>query len=429
MFTNIALLCGSDSLVGLLDTIARDTGLVRRRSTKFSPQAFLLSLLQSVSAGTSSCNHIARALGESTLQPMSRQALHKRLGQPASDFLSGVIGHLLCARLPSEQGDSRCLGLFSRIIIEDSTVLAMAASNADTFPGNGNCRGATAGCKIDWVYDLLSGAPLDASMQAARTPDQANANIVLDHAGPGDLVLRDMGYCTVSSLQSVGNQGAVWISRLPGSMALRDRDGTKIETILRKTRKNRLDFSAVLSSSNPTPCRVVASRLEPDDAAGARRRHRAESRRHGATANKGALLRCSWRILVTNAPKAQLSARLANDLYGFRWQVEIAFRAFKQSCQVERALGHRSNPQHITCLVLAAIIFKLLAGKALAACAASLSWSKVSPEKVYDIFADHLRRCRILTELLKSFCPDPRHVSRDRRLRVNPYELIGYSLG
>jgi len=420
MFSNSVLHSDLSGLCDHLDTIAHDTGLVRRRSQKFSPQAFLLSLLQCTSSGTSSCNHIARALGQSTLRPMSRQALHRRLGQPASTFLSGVIGHLISARFPASPGGKRCLGLFSRIIIEDSTVLAMAASNSEAFPGNGNCRGATAGCKIDWTYDLLSGAPIGASMQAARTPDQSNAGTVLEHTRAGDLILRDMGYCTIASLQSIGDGEAAWISRLPGTMTLRDRAGTAIEMILRRTRRNKIDFPGLMSSSNPLPCRVIATRLDPKDAARARRRHRKESRRHGATPAEGALLRCSWRILVTNIPKTDLPAILANELYAFRWQIEIAFRALKQSCQIERALGHHSNPEHITCLVLAAVIFKLLSHRALAGCAKALGWPRVSPEKLYDVFSDHLRRCSFLTELFSSFQPDKRH--------INPYELISYSL-
>jgi len=70
-------------------------------------------------------------------------------------------------------------------------------------------------------------------------------------------------------------------------------------------------------------------------------------------------------------------------------------------------------------------------GFSLARSVAVFGWpgGRGSPEKLYDTFNNHFRRCSSLTEFLTSFRPDPRHISKDKRLSIDPNERIGYSLG
>jgi hypothetical protein len=84
--------------------------------------------------------------------------------------------------------------LIKRIIIEDSSAQAMPKSNAEHFPAHGNHHGATAGAKIDFSFNLLSGQFLSHSLHAATDQDKSIGKDLLAHVQPGDLVLRDMGY-------------------------------------------------------------------------------------------------------------------------------------------------------------------------------------------------------------------------------------------
>ncbi|MEM8952726.1 MAG: hypothetical protein AAGD22_01105, partial [Verrucomicrobiota bacterium] len=132
--------------VQTLDSIAKSSGLIARYSSKFSAQGFLLALLQSVSRGASSFNHIAIALGGFTARSMSRQAMARRFSPASTRFLTEAVSSVI------SQQRSRTLrlidgGLFRRLLVEDSTVISMAKSNAGTFPNNGNRHAATAGCK------------------------------------------------------------------------------------------------------------------------------------------------------------------------------------------------------------------------------------------------------------------------------------------
>jgi hypothetical protein len=47
--------------------------------------------------------------------------------------------------------------VFGRIIIQDSSQVKLPKANHVDFPGHGNDKGKTAGCKFDMAFDLLTG--------------------------------------------------------------------------------------------------------------------------------------------------------------------------------------------------------------------------------------------------------------------------------
>jgi hypothetical protein len=52
-----------------------------------------------------------------------------------------------------------------RILVEGSSGQVLPKANCDNFPAHGNHRGATAGVKIDFAFDLLSGSIVSHSRQ------------------------------------------------------------------------------------------------------------------------------------------------------------------------------------------------------------------------------------------------------------------------
>lgn len=415
-----------------LDSLARQSGLITRHSRKFSAHGFLLGLLQCATRGTSSLNHLAMALGGFERAAMSRQALHKRLGPESGDFLVRVVGALV-----SHHRRRRLRPLpdspFGRILVEDSTVIPMAKSNAGHFPNNGNCKGQTAGCKINLLTDLLGGRVVSSRMHAARRPDQALASDILPHCRPGDLVLRDMGYFTLEALRGIGARDAFWISRMPASISLADLNGERLEERLKRTRRNRLDIPVIIGSERwnqqPLRARLVATRLSPEEAAGHRRHRRREARRHGNTPSRLGLLRDGWRLVVTNLDPSVFPGDRVDELYAARWSVEIQFRAFKQACRLGPSLNHRTGRHHIEALVYAAMIFQLLGLREHAVMRGRMGKGRQpSLEKVSNAYAAYLNTL-CATNLHVRFKPDPRHLYHDLRKRITLWESLTYCLG
>ncbi|MGD9420186.1 MAG: hypothetical protein Q7R22_014715, partial [Verrucomicrobiota bacterium JB025] len=61
-----------------LDRIATQTGMVVRKSKKFTPDAFLLTLMNSVVTGKGSLNQHVTCLKDRVEKSMARQSLHQR---------------------------------------------------------------------------------------------------------------------------------------------------------------------------------------------------------------------------------------------------------------------------------------------------------------------------------------------------------------
>ncbi len=81
-----------------LNSIARETRLLVRQSAKFTPSAFLQTLLSSVVTGLASLNQLADCLKGHTHQAMSRQSFHERLNQNSIAFLLSVLHEIIQQR-------------------------------------------------------------------------------------------------------------------------------------------------------------------------------------------------------------------------------------------------------------------------------------------------------------------------------------------
>ena len=84
----------------------------------------------------------------------------------------------------------------------------MPKSNADAFPAHGNHYGKTAGGKIDFAFDLLTGSVFYHSLQAATEQDKSIGKEFVIEVRRGDLVLRDMGYFSLTEFTEIEQREA-----------------------------------------------------------------------------------------------------------------------------------------------------------------------------------------------------------------------------
>lgn len=404
------------SIFSKLDQLARFSGLIQRRSHKFSADGFLLALIQCVTRGTSSLQHLALAQAGFETHSMTRQAMFQRLSPASSQFLVRVMNGLLSGR---SKTDSR--SFFHRILIEDSTVISMAKSNAEHFPNNGNGKIETAGCKINLVTDALSGCAVSAGLHDARNPDQTIGFDLPSECHRRDLIIRDRGYFSIDALEEIERHEAFWISRLPASLTCFDGEGILLDQILRKTRARRLDMDIWLGRHRAHRCRLIATRLSPQEAEKNRRQRRRDSKRHQATASKRGLIQDGWSLIITNVGSDQIDPIQIYKLYSIRWSIEIQFRAMKQSSQLHHSLNHRADPFLIEALVLAVLIRQLLTIDLQARVNHTLTEERrVSIEKLSDAFSHHILT-RNNHNKFEPFQYDLRHLIHEKRKRPTLY--------
>ncbi len=403
----------SQELFSMLDPVARKCGFIIRRSRHFSASGFTLALLKAAVSGKASFNQLAMTLGDIETRSASKQALHKRIDRTATKFMFRVVAKALSLRWNDPAGPPGMLDGFGRVIVEDSSQRALPSANHGHFPAHGNGHGETAGAKFDLGYDLRTGEPVEASLHLATAQDREIGPDLVDLVRRDDLVLRDMGYFSSGEFARIEGTGAFWLSRLPATTGATDSRGRSIEQRLRRSRRRRVEFDARLGKDGH-PARLLAVRAERHVAERRRRERREAARKQGRAPSEDTLLRDGWHIMVTNIPAEKTGSETLFKLYAQRWQIEIVFRAWKQSGRADAALKRRSNPFHLECLMLAALLHLLLTMKVAGLVAAGVANLAASIEKLADSLASHILRMAHILEL-PDWSPDPRHLALDRR--------------
>jgi transposase len=413
----------SHPILSKLDELARLSGLIRRRSRKFSAVGFLFALIQCATRGTSSFQHLATSQAGFEQDSMTRQAMSERISPNSSLFLVHVMSGLL-----SNHADPDASTPFSRILIEDSTVISMAKSNSEHFPNNGNGKAETAGCKINLVTDTVSGLPVSAALHDAKSPDQSISFDLPSECRPGDLIIRDKGYFSIDALEEIERHDAFWISRLPASLTCVDAEGTPLEDLLQKAKSRRLDIEIWVGSHRAHRCRLIATRLSSKATEKNRRQRHRDSKRHRTTASKRSLIHDAWSLIITNVRDGRIDPDQLYKLYSIRWSIEIQFRAMKQSAQLHHSLNHRTDPLLIEALVMAVLIRQLLTIHLHAGLNRSFPKGlRASIEKLSDVYSQFcLTRTR--TNLFEPFTYDLRHIVHEKRKRLTLYDITVQSL-
>lgn len=402
-----------------LHQLAIQTGLICRKSSKFSAEGFLQALLSSTVTGQASFNQIASELKERVGQSMSRQSLHERFGPNSTAFLLAVGGELMKQGL-EPSSDALLKSGITQILIEDASAQAMPKANAQDFPAHGNHHGQTAGVKINFAYDLLSGSVISHSLEAATTQDKVIGKETIARLLPGTLVLRDMGYFILAEFDEIERQDAFWLSRLPLTTGVTFESGKALETRLRSRSHDVLDL-AVSAGEQKKNCRLIAVRADEKTARHRRAQRRKKAKERGRKPCPKGLARDGWHLMLTNLSSEQSSTSELVKIYRARWAVEIQFRAWKQASNLGKALKRKSNEHHMMALVLAGMIHHHLGMRVAQVIKPQIARWRLSYEKLYDLLAIYLVKAQGLIGL-RDFAPDLRHITRDKRVRKSPIE-------
>lgn len=360
-------------------------------------------------------------LAEFESASLTRQSFHERLQDKAVKFLQKILTSLLVERDFHRVGTMN----FLRVLVQDSTQVWMNRKNSRHYRGSSNNNGETAGAKLDLIMDLVSGQFIDYREAEARTQDRSFGPNLLDEVREGDLVIRDLGYFDVSAFQRIEELGASWISRLHGSVDVLLESGQQIETLLEATDGNVIDLEVQVCAARHRT-RLIAIRL-PEEIANRRRQQKKEKRRKNKTSpRKQTLIREGWNLYLTNLSELQCPPKELVRAYEQRWQIEIQFRALKQSTAMKKAMERITNRHHLRALLYASMIFATLTVRIHGLIASTMRKPyQLSMEKTAVWLSQSLTFLRDLS------CPlayDLRHLLHDRRRRKTLRELSLSSL-
>jgi len=312
-----------------LESWARRCGFILRRPRKLTALLFVQSAVLLVSQHVVSLSRWAVLLGVLGELRLAKQSLWERMDAGAVNLLKEVLACVLGQSARVGATVREAVGGFSRVLLQDSTTIQLAPKLAAAFPGSSNQCGSKHGqLKIQAIFDLVSQRFLAFSLSGFNRNDQAAASDVVQFLKPGDLVVRDLGYFVLRSMEQIAQAGAFFLSRLRLDTQLWRLGADQPLDLLRELRRlGRLDIQVRVGSSD-CRSRLVAVPL-PQAVAAERRRRARLNRDRRCRPDSRHLALLGWAIFLTNVPAEKLSALQVAKIYGLRWRIETIFKAWK----------------------------------------------------------------------------------------------------
>ena len=311
-----------------LEPLARTSGFQKRSQRKISIRDMTLGIMAVVAAGNVSLERLAASIGRRARKLYTKQALHKRLAPSIGAYLLMVFGRCLYPALQEAIGQG-LLAPFRRVLLHDSTTVALPSRFAKVFPGSANKRKAFSQLKIQVVCDLLNATVEQLSFSGFTRNDQRASPDILALLRPGDLVIRDLGYFVLSVFEAIGKRGAFFLSRYRYGTILLDPLTLRPIPLAKVLKKQGFfDAHVLLGVEAKVPVRVVAVAV-PEAIANQRRRNLRHNRDQSLNPGKEHFYLLGWSIFLTNVDQELWPAKSLPIIYRLRWRIETLFKAWK----------------------------------------------------------------------------------------------------
>jgi len=334
-----------------IEKIAFESGFCKRHSGKITAPDFLLHFCLQSLEGTVSYNDIASRMENNADINASRQAYHQRMGDECVEFFEKILGAVMASKCYHEDLDNlQNLNMFSRILVQDSTIIRLPLRLFDVFSGVKNAHTAVCNARIQGVYDLLSKKFIAFSIDPYTKNDLSAA---LDIAvEPNDLVLRDRGYFSVPIVKKLKEDGADTISRYKHNTKIFDFESGEEINLLEYLTKNGSIDRKVLIGKEKFEARIAARPVNEETANLRRMKARKES--NSKNPSKELLALMSWTIFITTFESKSLTFEIILRLYGLRWRIENIFKTWKSHFSFDKI--HNVSEKQLRVLLTARLI-------------------------------------------------------------------------
>lgn len=333
--------------------LARETGFSQRSSGKISVAALLEHFCDAAVKGTVSYNDLAGTIQTATGVSVSRQAYWDRMKADACVALfKAVLAHsmlLKCQR--QELSRMQTCGLFTRILIQDSTIIQLPARLFEIFSGVKNAHTTTCNARIQGVYNLCSGHFVSFSIDPYSKNDVSASGDI--ETQPGDLLLRDRGYFLIDRIGELKAKDVDTISRYKHATVLYDpKTRQPIHLLDLLTRDGSVDQVVLAGSKLHVRVRLMAAPVSEEIANLRRMKARKESKGHAPSEELLRLM--SWSIFLVTIEDPTLTLHGVLQIYGLRWRIENIFKTWKSNFSFEKL--HNVSHNQLTLLLLARLI-------------------------------------------------------------------------
>lgn len=339
----------------LLQRLARDTGMVRRRRRVDPVKLFWVVVLNLGVHGKRSLAEMRRSYERVTGVRLSASSFYNRFTPAFTRFLRALLERGLEKLGRCAEGTQAVLGEIREVLCVDSTVIRLHDALARCWPA---CRTnhTLAAVKLHTVLNVRGLGPQRIKLTSERV-----------HDGPvlragrwvkGRLLLFDLGYYRYALFAAIDRQGGFFLTRL------KDNANPTLRRLHRRHRGRAVPVEGMR-------LREIRSRLRRavlDAEAEICFQRRAYAGQHSRATMRVRIIglwdevRGVYHWYITNLPVDTIPAEEVGKLYAARWTIELLFRELKGCYQLESI---PSCKRHVVEAFLYASLLALLASRTL----------------------------------------------------------------
>lgn len=427
-----------------LEVMAYETGFIQRKTNKIRPRDFLklmtTELLQEPSMSYESlCESLSELNPQVTISP---QGLEQRVNSSgAVNYLKQALGMAMTKALePVETNISpKLLEHFPRIFIQDSTQFTLHEKLAEKFKGSGGSASSSGG-KIDLVYEFKTQRIFQLQVSEGSRSDQSRAKDFLEWVQKQDLVIRDLGYFSLQSIQEFTAHDAYYLSRLLHSVDVYlSADSTEPLNLPKYINEHErgnsvIELAVFIGKKTKIPTRLIIYRLPQEIVNKKRYEARKTAKKKGRTPTKHQLAMLEFNLFITNVPSEIWSASVVGTIYRLRWQIELRFKEWKSLLEINVLKGTRAERiqcwlyGRLICIVMMTLVFSWACWYAALSIGREVSLNKLlkwlTKKNRFSLSVQH----HLIPELLAQIAERINQLCKQERKRKTTLKLIDHQI-
>ena len=185
----------------MLDQLAKITGFIKRSGGEITAFSFMYIVsFGFLGNGEIALTYLVSGLRTHFKVVVTPQALSKRINSAGSvKFLKKVLNKLLAVQLKMglKNSFSELFEMFNGIYLQDSSQITLNETLSEDFRGQGGGASSSA-LKLDFIYDIANFLVYGIKITSATINDQTNTKEILRFIKSRSLVIRDLGYFTIT---------------------------------------------------------------------------------------------------------------------------------------------------------------------------------------------------------------------------------------
>jgi hypothetical protein len=274
---------------------------------------------------------------------VTKQGVNERFNESAVRLLKKLLQDQLQGQLTNvveRESLSPLLKPFSAVKVKDSTRFQLPAHLRKDYPGSTGASSG-AGLHIQFEFDVLSGKVIDLDLTDAMQQDNTDAKQKVSTIEPGDLILRDLGYFSLSVLEHIDREKAYFITRRYTNMLLHDVDSGKqvnYDALYSRMKDQGISFVELpVRTTNNLNLRLIVEMLPQEQVDRKLAKAKIQAGKKGGSGRLTQKYRSMARLnmFLTNVPTESISGEDVRKLYRLRWQIELCFKGWKSFYNID----------------------------------------------------------------------------------------------